>query len=284
MMASVMKDVVTWLRTWFHTKDEITALLNGKANSVHSHTSAQLTENSALSNLETSSGASQHDINVAINSKIGSGGGSTGGSSLACLTDLDVDALNEQLFITGCDGKLITGVEKTGTSGNVDTYTITFSDDSTFPFTVTNATDGAVAHSHGYISNDGTLTADLQGSVGYPVGWQTNTNKIGRLSFIMSSMMKHNTQLPNIGLNSLLNTQGDINVAINNKFANISYNDLLDKPNIPSSSVVDTSLDGTSTHPVQNKVIYSALQSKLESSDVSFGLDSANEQLYMEIS
>ena len=68
------------------------------------------------------------------------------------------------------------------------------------------------------------------------------------------------------------------------KKANIDYNDLLNKPNIPTGAVVDDDLNGVSRNPVQNRVIYEALSEKLESSDVNFGFDSTNKQLYMEIS
>ncbi len=40
-----------------------------------------------------------------------------------------------------------------------------------------------------------------------------------------------------------------------------SYNDLSDKPTIPAAVTVDTSLSSTSTNAVQNKVIYSAINS-----------------------
>lgn len=43
----------------------------------------------------------------------------------------------------GKDGKGITSIEKTSTSGLVDTYTITFTDTTTSTFTVTNGEDGA---------------------------------------------------------------------------------------------------------------------------------------------
>lgn len=44
---------------------------------------------------------------------------------------------------TGSDGRGIVSVEKTGTSGNVDTYTITYTDETTSTFTVTNGTNGS---------------------------------------------------------------------------------------------------------------------------------------------
>lgn len=42
----------------------------------------------------------------------------------------------------GSGGRGIVSVEKTGTSGKVDTYTITYTDETTSTFTVTNGTDG----------------------------------------------------------------------------------------------------------------------------------------------
>ncbi len=43
---------------------------------------------------------------------------------------------------TGADGRGIVSVEKNGTSGKVDTYTITYTDETTSTFTVTNGEDG----------------------------------------------------------------------------------------------------------------------------------------------
>ena len=50
--------------------------------------------------------------------------------------DITVSVLEE-------GGKTIISIEKAGSEGNVDTYVITFSDGSTFEFTVTNGADGA---------------------------------------------------------------------------------------------------------------------------------------------
>lgn len=48
-----------------------------------------------------------------------------------------------------------------------------------------------------------------------------------------------------------------------------SYNDLKDKPTIPTSSTVDSELSSTSVNPVQNKVINAALNNKADSSALS---------------
>ena len=198
-MASVTKDVLSWLKNWFHTKSEIASLLLGKSDVGHEHETTEMVETTALGNLELTSGATQQEINIAINSKISGGGGSTGNSSLTCLTDLDVDALNEELFVTGCDGKLITGVEKTGTSGNVDTYTITFSDNSTFDFTVTNATDGVVTHSHGNLSSDGKVSNANTGNFTYFVGLGSSNNNLYKASKLKANQLVDTTAHSNIG-------------------------------------------------------------------------------------
>ena len=43
---------------------------------------------------------------------------------------------------TGADGRGIVSIVKTGSSGKVDTYTVTYTDETTSTFTVTNGTDG----------------------------------------------------------------------------------------------------------------------------------------------
>lgn len=50
--------------------------------------------------------------------------------------------LNAQPFIAGADGRGIESIVKTGTSGLVDTYTITYSDNTTSTFNVTNGAQG----------------------------------------------------------------------------------------------------------------------------------------------
>ena len=44
--------------------------------------------------------------------------------------------------LDGQDGRGISGIALTGTSGNVDTYTVTYTDGTTFTYNVTNGTDG----------------------------------------------------------------------------------------------------------------------------------------------
>lgn len=47
-----------------------------------------------------------------------------------------------------------------------------------------------------------------------------------------------------------------------------SYNDLTNKPTIPTAVTVDSALSSTSTNPVQNKAIYAALGGKADNADI----------------
>lgn len=51
--------------------------------------------------------------------------------------------LNTSIFVAGADGRGIVSVVKTSTSGLVDTYTITYTDNTTSTFDVTNGAQGA---------------------------------------------------------------------------------------------------------------------------------------------
>lgn len=62
-----------------------------------------------------------------------------------------------------------------------------------------------------------------------------------------------------------------------------SYNDLSDKPNIPSGVVVDLNLDGNSNNAVANSAVVGGLNDKIEASDISFGFDANTKQIYIEV-
>lgn len=72
---------------------------------------------------------------------------------------------------SGADGRGIVSVEKTGTSGNVDTYTITYTDETTSTFTVTNGTDGT----DGQNGSDG-LTPSIDPDTKHWMIGETDTN------------------------------------------------------------------------------------------------------------
>ena len=87
---------------------------------------------------------------------------------------------------TGATGNGIQGIAKTGTSGLVDTYTITFTDGTTTTFTVTNGRDGSGSgdmlkadyDTDSTVEHAGGITAWVQ-SLGYITGlaWSALTGK-----------------------------------------------------------------------------------------------------------
>lgn len=59
------------------------------------------------------------------------------------ITITDADGSHIVDVMDGTDGRGVVSIEKTGTSGLVDTYTITYTDNTTATFTVTNGADGS---------------------------------------------------------------------------------------------------------------------------------------------
>lgn len=169
------------LSTEDYTTSEKTKLANVEDNAnyyVHpsTHSTGMVLEPSALNRLETSANATQHEINLKINEKIGQGGG--GSSSIGCVADFDIDYLEEELELDTCNGKVIMSITKS-TSGNVDTYTILYNDDSTYEFTVTNGSSGGVIGTGSFsIDNNGHLIVELPSGVSNPYTIDNNGHLI----------------------------------------------------------------------------------------------------------
>ena len=103
-------------------------------------------------------------------------------------------------LVMGSDGNGIASIEKTSTTGLVDTYTITFTDGTTFDFTVTNGEDGS---------------ADIVTS------WEST----------LSDEKVPSEKLTKETLDTKANSSSLSTVATSG-----SYSDLSNKPSIPSSS------------------------------------------------
>ena len=94
MADKTITGIVTWLKGWFYDKDEITtkenalqtqinnkasqsdlntlsSTVSGKADSVHTHSSTDVVESSALSNIGTSANATQSAINSKLDTIVG---------------------------------------------------------------------------------------------------------------------------------------------------------------------------------------------------------------------
>ena len=61
----------TLINQYTYTKDEISTLLRGKANSSHTHDSDDVIDDTAYANLGTSANSTQSQINSAINTALG---------------------------------------------------------------------------------------------------------------------------------------------------------------------------------------------------------------------
>ena len=87
----------------------------------------------------------------------------------------------------GIDGVGIATIEKTGSNGNVDTYTITLTNGKTFPFTVTNGVDGK----DGLDGKDGQDAQSPSVAVPTVIGSAALVSNIGTLVWILTKKKVH---------------------------------------------------------------------------------------------
>lgn len=204
-----------------------------------SHQTGMITESSALTNLETSENATQHEINLAIDSKI-----SVGGS-------VDWSDIQNKPSIPSSSSDLSDGsdlVKKSSTSGLLKN-------------------DGSV-DTNSYLTSS-SLSNYVQKSS--TTGLLKNDGTVDTTQYL-SSLPTHNHD-------DRYYTESEVNTALNGKQATlisgtniktINNTSLLGSGNISiqggGTVTVDDSLSTTSTNPVQNKVITGALNGKANSS------------------
>ena len=204
-----------------------------------SHQTDMITESSALTNLETSENATQHEINLAIDSKI-----SVGGS-------VDWSDIQNKPSIPSSSSDLSDGsdlVKKSATSGLLKN-------------------DGSV-DTNSYLTSS-SLSNYVQKSS--TTGLLKNDGTVDTTQYL-SSLPTHNHD-------DRYYTESEVDTALNGKQATlisgtniktINNTSLLGSGNISiqggGTVTVDDSLSTTSTNPVQNKVITGALNGKANSS------------------
>lgn len=205
-----------------------------------SHQTDMITESSALTNLETSANATQHEINLAIDSKINSVGGS-----------VDWSDIQNKPSIPSSSSDLSDGsdlVKKSSTSGLLKN-------------------DGSV-DTNSYLTSS-SLSNYVQKSS--TTGLLKNDGTVDTTQYL-SSLPTHNHD-------DRYYTESEVDTALNGKQATlisgtniktINNTSLLGSGNISiqggGTVTVDDSLSTTSTNPVQNKVITGALNGKANSS------------------
>lgn len=164
-------------------------------------------------------------------------------------TDPDV---NVWVNPEGGHGKVITKVTTTGThaQGTTDTYKFDFSDDTSLTITVYNGVDGAGAGDMVKATYD---TGNKQQDI---FDYADNAAAAVKDKTAITGLLK--------GLaGAIVQAVAGTDYVAPSDLADVatsgSYNDLLDKPTIPTGSTVDTALSNSSTNPVQNKVVKQAI-------------------------
>ena len=245
MADKTISGIVTWLKGWFYDKDEITtkenalqtqinnkasqsdlntlsSTVNGKADSVHTHSSVDVTEASALSNIGTSANASQHTINESIDNIIGN---LTGADIIKVVTTLPTASASTMnaLYLLSSNSQydIYITVESSGSyawekldDDVLSDLSIDWSDINNIPSTFTPS-----SHTHGQITNDGKITStavSIASGDNILITDASDSSVVKRVATILSSHMKHSSALANIGTSANA-TQSTINANINTK-------------------------------------------------------------------
>lgn len=194
--------------------------LTGKAPISHSHTSAKVTEYTALSNIGTSANATQHDVNSAIDSIIGN---LTSAELINVVTTLPTASASTQnaLYLLSDDGQYDIYIT-TESSGSyswekldddvLSDLSIDWSDIENKPSTFYPS-----SHTHGNINNNGTISTTIATSsianfstLNFPlVRDSTDSAKI-KIGLVPTDMVRSSTAYSNIG-SSANATQNTIN-------------------------------------------------------------------------
>ena len=134
----------------------------------------------------------------------------------------------------GKDGTTIKSVEKTASSGFVDTYTITLTDGSKFSYNITNGKDGTTIKSVEKTATSGlTDTYTITLTDGSTSTFEVTNGKDGELTNLDDTL-------------STTSTNPIQNKAVANEINNLKKS-------------VDATLSTTSTNPIQNKAVAAAI-------------------------
>ena len=200
----------------------INTALSGKANSTHSHTTANVTEASALSHIGTSANATQHDVNTAIDNIIGNLTGAEIIKEVTALPTASASTMNAlYLLSSNSQYDIYITVESSGSyawekldDDVLSDLSIDWSDINNIPSSFTPS-----SHTHGQISNDGKITStavSVASGDNILITDASDSSIVKRVTTILSSHMKHSSALANIGTSANA-TQSTINTNINTK-------------------------------------------------------------------
>lgn len=219
--------------------------------------STSIIESDALSNLGTTTGASQHDINIAIDSLINQGGG--GGGNVNIVTEWETTPSNAKVpseklvkdSLDSVNNSMDNKISKSETAGLVKN-----------DGTIDTNEYSPNSHIHGQVTSDGKITSTavtVASGDNIVITDASDSSKIKRVANLLTDHVKDSSAHSNIG-SSANATQSTINTSIDTALGNKisksqtaglvkndgtidtntystfsgSYNDLSNKPTIPS--------------------------------------------------
>ena len=162
----------------------------------------------------------------------------------------------------GKDGTTIKSVEKTASSGFVDTYTITLTDGSKFSYNITNGKDGTTIKSVEKTASSGlTDTYTITLTDGSTSTFEVTNGKDGELTNLDDTLSTTSTNpIQNKAVATAIN---DLKTNVDATLSTTSINPIQNKAvaneinNLKKS--VDATLSTTSTNPIQNKAVAAAI-------------------------
>lgn len=208
---------------------------------------------------------------------------------------------------TGATGNGIASIAKTSTSGLVDTYTITYTDNTTTTFTVTNGADGqngqdgatgngiasitktstsGLVDTYTILYTDGTSTTFTvtNGQNGTGAGdmlaadydpTQAVYNEGGIAAYVAAQLSGFSTSLSglsDVALASLATGQSLVYDATSGKWVNgsVSYSNLTNKPTLGTAAAKDSTnaVTNASTDLVESGAVFTELGTKVNKTDI----------------
>ena len=238
-MATVMKDIVTWLKQWFYTESEIDTLVGGLQSQINNKADASSLSNKAdktggasqitdtyantYTNISTSltSSSSQADINSAINTKIGTLMGIDWIQVVQTLPTASAATMGK-LYLVAISGSGDNNFKEYVTIENSGAYSweklgeISGSGLSVDWSDITNkpSTYSQTAHTHGNLTNDGKIGTTANRIVITGTGGAVTTS-----ANLPAAQLVDGNAHGNIGTNANTNQAG-VNVAIDTAMGN----------------------------------------------------------------
>lgn len=245
-MATIVKDIVTWLKQWYYTETEVDTLIGGLQTQINNKADtstvsalsttvgnkadktggvAQITDANAHTNIGTSANATQGAINTAIDSVIGSLSNIRAIQIVSSLPTASADTMGK-LYIISENSKInVYYTEQSGSSYSwhkmdadiLDELVINWSDVQNKPSSFTPS-----SHTHGQVTNDGKITSTavtVASGDNIVITDASDSSIVKRVANLLASHIKDSSAHSNIG-SSANATQSTINTSIDTALGN----------------------------------------------------------------